>query len=76
MYLLHAKQKYGTCVGNCVEQYDRNHDLMNTRLASGRELKEIADFVFLQDRVHMLTIVVIFCFFLSKVSESCYFQYM
>ena len=43
MYLPHAKQKYGTCVGNCVEQYDGNNDLMNTRLASGRELKGVPD---------------------------------
>ena len=39
VYLLHAKQKYGTCIENCVEQYDENHDLINTWLASGRELK-------------------------------------
>ena len=46
VYLLHGKQKYGTCVGNCVKQYDGNHGFMNTWLASGRELRGGADFIY------------------------------
>ena len=71
------QQKYCACFGNYITQYDGNHDFMNMWLAPEWELNKGTDFVSLQDRVHVLMIAVVLiicCFFLSKVSESCYFS--